>query len=69
MLFLYDLIYTFRQIQSLTLPSVSRLRDFTNSALTNILFYSSPFHQQVSTVYYTYSAFMQLLLKIHVDIV
>ena len=34
-------------MKPITLPSISRLRDFTNSTLLDILFYTSPVYCQV----------------------
>ncbi len=42
-----------RRLKPLTLPSISRLRDFTNSTLMDILFFTSPVYCQVRLVVFS----------------
>ena len=37
----------YRQVTSITLPSIAKLREFTNTTLIDVLFYTSPLYLQV----------------------
>lgn len=45
-LFLLLLLFHFRRIKKITLPSTGRLRHFTNETLLDVLFYNSPTYCQ-----------------------
>lgn len=48
---LSQLFHICRRLQSISLGSIRRLREFTNSTLVDILFYTSPTYCQVSFFY------------------